>query len=113
MKERVEMFRKRVEGGLRAEVEMELIEKLSSEMQERLKAERIKLEERLRQGAGQRSHKDLVRIRHGKWRVLERERGIMRDQVGRATGQVRELEVRAQRVGGATKTAQGEFAGQL
>ena len=48
MKEQVEMFRKRVEGGLRAKVEVELTAKLSSEMQERLKAERTKVEERLR-----------------------------------------------------------------
>ena len=53
MKERLEMPRERVEGGLCAEVEVELTAKLSSEMQERLKAERTKLEERLRQGSGQ------------------------------------------------------------
>ena len=37
MKERLEMLCERVEGGLRAEVEVELTAKLSSEMQERLK----------------------------------------------------------------------------
>ena len=40
--ERVEILRKRVEGGLCAKVEAELTAKLSSEMQERLKAERTK-----------------------------------------------------------------------
>ena len=56
MKEQVEILRKRVEGGLRAEVEVEMIAKLLSEMQERLKAEgtkeRTRLEERLRQKSG-------------------------------------------------------------
>ena len=37
MKERLEMLCERVEGGLRAKVEVELTAKLSSEMQERLK----------------------------------------------------------------------------
>ena len=46
-KERLEMLRGRVEGGLHAEVEAELTAKLSSEIQEQLKAERTKLEERL------------------------------------------------------------------
>ena len=37
MKERLEMLCKRVEGGLRTEVEVELTAKFSSEMHERLK----------------------------------------------------------------------------
>ena len=98
MKERVEMLRERTEGGLRAEVEAELIEKLSSEMQERLKAERTKLEEQLRQGLGRRAHEDLVWVRHDILRVLDWERGMMQEQVGRATGQVREWVVRDQRI---------------
>ena len=51
MKEQVEMLCKRVEGDLRAKVETEPTEKLLSEMQERLKAEQTKLEERLQQGS--------------------------------------------------------------
>ena len=94
MKERVEMLFDRVEGGLRAKVEAELTEKLSSEMQERLKAERTKLEEQLRQGLGRRSHKELVWVRHDIRRVLDREMGVMQEQVGRATGKVREWVVR-------------------
>ena len=84
------MLRKRVEGELRAKVEAELTAKLSSEMQERLKAERTKLEEQLRQGSGRRAHEQLVQVRHGIRRVLGQERGVMRKQVGRATGKVRE-----------------------
>ena len=49
--------------------------KISSEMQERLKAERTKLEERLRQGSGRRAHEELVQVWHGIRRVLEREGG--------------------------------------
>ena len=36
-------------------------------------------------------------VRHGIRRMLERERGVMREQVGRATGQVREWAVMEQR----------------
>ena len=61
-----------MEGGLRAEVEVELTAKLSSEMQEGLKAERTKLEEQLRQGSRRRAHEELVWVRHGIRRVLER-----------------------------------------
>ena len=86
MKERVEMLRKRVEEGLRAEVEAELTAKLSSEMQERPKAERTKLEEQIRQGSGLRAHEELVWVWHDIRRVLERERGMVREQLGRATG---------------------------
>ena len=71
--------------------------KLSLEMQEQLKAERMKLEEQLRQGSGRRAHEELVWVRHDIRRVLEQERGMMREQVGRATGQVREWVVREQR----------------
>ena len=95
MKEWVEMLRERVEGG--AAREAKLTAKLSSEMQERLKAERTKLEERLRQGSGRRAREELVQVWHGIRRVLEREGGMMRGQVGRATGQVREWAVREQR----------------
>ena len=98
MKERVEMLRERVEGVLRAEVEAELTAKLSSEMQEQLKAEQTKeqtrLEERLRQRSEQRSHEVFVQVRHGIRRVMEWKRGMMRDQVRRATGQVRDCVVR-------------------
>ena len=38
-----------------------------------------------------------MQIRHGITMVLEWERGMMRDQVGRATGQVREWVMREQR----------------
>ena len=47
MKERVEMLREGVEGGLRAKVEAELTAKLSFDMKKQLKAERTKLEEQL------------------------------------------------------------------
>ena len=97
MKERVEMHRKRVEGGLRAKVEAELTAKLWSEIQERLKAEQTTLEERLRQGSRRRAHEELVWVRHCIRRVLERERGVMWEHVGRATGQVREWVVREKR----------------
>ena len=60
-------------------------------------AELTKLEGQLRQGSGRRAHKELVWVRHDIRRVLERERGMMREQVGRATGQVREWVVREQR----------------
>ena len=69
---------------------MELTGKISSEMQEQLKAERTKLKERLQQGSKQQAHEELVWVRHGTQRVLERERDMMRQQVGRAVGQVRE-----------------------
>ena len=52
VKERVKMIHRRVEGWLHTEVEEELTEKLSLEMQERLKAERTKLEEQILQGSG-------------------------------------------------------------
>ena len=39
----------------------------------------------------------LVYVWHGIWRGLEREMGMMRQQVGRATGQVREWAEREQR----------------
>ena len=68
-----------MKGGLCAKVEAELTAKLSSELQERLKAERTKLEERLRQGSGQRAHEELVWVRHGIRSVLEWERGVMHE----------------------------------
>ena len=94
MKKRLEMLREQVEGELRAEVEAELTAKLSSKMEERMKAEQTKLEERLRQGSGRRAHEELVWVRHNIRRVLEREREMMRDQVGRGTGQVWDWAVR-------------------
>ena len=91
-KEWLQMLHERVEGGLRTEVE--LIAKLLSEMQKRLKAEQTKLEERLRKGSGQQAQEELVWDRHGIRRVLEQERGMMRKQGGRESGQVREGVVR-------------------
>ena len=85
MKDRLKILCERVEGGLRAEVEAELTAKLSSEMQERLKADRTKLEEQLRQGSGRRAHEELVWVPHDIRRVMEWERGMMREQVRRAT----------------------------
>ena len=78
-------------------MEAELTAKLSSKMQDQLKAEQTKLEEQLRQGSGRRAHKELVWVRHDIRRVLEQERGMVREQVERATGQVREWVVREQR----------------
>ena len=88
------MLRKRVERELRAKVEGKLTSKILSETQERLKAELTKLEGQLRQGSGRRGHEELVWVRHDIRKVLERERGMMREQMGRSTGQVREWVVR-------------------
>ena len=74
---------------MRTKVEAELTAKLSSQMQERLKAEQTKFEEQVRQGSGRRAHEELVWVRHNIRRGLERERGVMREPVGRATGRVR------------------------
>ena len=59
-------------GGGSVRGEVKLTAKLSSKMQERLKAERTKLEEQLRQESRRRAHEELVWVRHGMRRVLER-----------------------------------------
>ena len=53
--------------------------------------------EQLRQGSGEQVYKELMRVQHSIRSVLEWERMMMRDHVGRATKKVQEWVVKEQR----------------